>query len=95
MIERRTSAPLVPFPGIFRHRSITGINVTALLIAMALFSMFFFISLYMQQVLGYDALEAGLAYLPLAVGIIVSRRHRLAARDPLRRQAGADRRACC
>ncbi len=39
---------------------------------MALFSMFFFISLYMQQVLGFDALEAGLAYLPLAVGIIIS-----------------------
>ena len=39
---------------------------------MALFSMFFFISLYMQQVLGYDALKAGLAYLPLALGIIVS-----------------------
>ena len=72
VIERRTKAPLVPFPGIFRHRSITGINVTALLIAMALFSMFFFISLYMQQVLGYDPLEAGLAYLPLAFGIIVS-----------------------
>ena len=34
--------------------------------------MFFFISLYMQQVLGYDALKAGLSYLPLAVGIIVS-----------------------
>jgi Na+/melibiose symporter-like transporter len=71
-IERRNKAPLVPFPGIFRLRSITGINVTALLIAMALFSMFFFISLYMQQVLGYDPLEAGVAYLPLAGGIIVS-----------------------
>jgi MFS family permease len=34
--------------------------------------MFFFLSLYMQQVLGYDALEAGLAYLPLSAGIIVS-----------------------
>ena len=44
----------------------------ALLVAAALFSMFFFISLYMQQVLGYDALKAGLAYLPLAGGIIVS-----------------------
>src|SRR4051812_47260434 len=71
-IERRTKAPLVPFPGIFRHRSITGINVTALLIAMALFSMFFFISLYMQQVLGFSPLETGVAYLPLAGGIIVS-----------------------
>jgi MFS family permease len=43
-----------------------------LLIGMALFSMFFFISLYLQQVLGYGALKAGLAYLPLAVLIIVS-----------------------
>jgi EmrB/QacA subfamily drug resistance transporter len=71
-IELRTKAPLVPFPGIFRIRTIRGINITGLLIAMALFSMFFFISLYMQQVLGYDALEAGVAYLPLAVGIIIS-----------------------
>jgi EmrB/QacA subfamily drug resistance transporter len=71
-IERTTKAPLVPFPGIFRVRSIRGVNVVGLLIAMALFSMFFFISLYMQQVLGYDALEAGVAYLPLAIGIIIS-----------------------
>jgi predicted MFS family arabinose efflux permease len=39
---------------------------------MSLFSMFFFISLYMQQVLGYDALKAGVAYLPLALTIIIS-----------------------
>ena len=72
VIERRTKAPLVPFPGIFRLRTISGINITALFVAMALFSMFFFVSLYMQQVLGYDALDAGLAYLPLALNIIVS-----------------------
>jgi EmrB/QacA subfamily drug resistance transporter len=72
IIELRTKAPLVPFPGIFRLKSIRGINITALLIAMALFSMFFFISLYMQQVLGFDPLETGVAYLPLAGGIIVS-----------------------
>jgi EmrB/QacA subfamily drug resistance transporter len=72
VIERRQKAPLVPFPGIFRSRTITGINVSAVLIAAALFSMFFFISLYMQNVLGFSALEAGLAYLPLAVGIIIS-----------------------
>ena len=70
-IELRSKAPLVPF-GIFRKRTLTGTNIVALLVAMALFSMFFFISLYMQQVLGYDALKAGLSYLPLAVGIIVS-----------------------
>jgi EmrB/QacA subfamily drug resistance transporter len=72
VIERRSKAPLMPFPGIFRIRTITGINVSAVLIAAALFSMFFFISLYMQQVLGYSALDAGLAYLPLAVGIVVT-----------------------
>jgi predicted MFS family arabinose efflux permease len=72
VIERNSKAPLMPFPGIFRIRTITGINVSAVLIAAALFSMFFFISLYMQQVLGYSALDAGLAYLPLAVGIIVT-----------------------
>jgi len=71
-IERSSRAPLVPFPGIFRIRTISGINLTALFVAASLFSMFFFISLYMQQVLGYDALKAGLSYLPLAGGIIVS-----------------------
>jgi predicted MFS family arabinose efflux permease len=71
-IERASKSPLVPFPGIFRHRTITSTNLVALLIAMSLFSMFFFVSLYMQQVLGYDALKAGISYLPLAGGIIVS-----------------------
>jgi EmrB/QacA subfamily drug resistance transporter len=70
-IELRQRAPLVPF-GIFRLRTLTGSNLVGLLIGAALFSMFFFISLYMQNVLGYDALEAGIAYLPLAVTIIIS-----------------------
>jgi EmrB/QacA subfamily drug resistance transporter len=70
-IEQRAAAPLMPF-GIFSSRTRTGANVVALLVAMALFAMFFFVSLYMQQVLGYDALQAGVAYLPLALGIIVS-----------------------
>jgi len=70
-VELRSRAPLVPF-SIFRRRTITATNIVGLLVAMALFSMFFFVSLYMQLVLGYDALDAGLAYLPLAVGIIVS-----------------------
>ena len=70
-VELRSAAPLVPFR-IFRLRTLTGANVTGLLVGASLFSMFFFISLYMQQVLGYDALEAGLAYLPLSAGIIVS-----------------------
>ena len=71
LIERRRRYPLVPF-SIFRLRTLRGANVIGLLLGMSLFAMFFFISLYMQQVLGYDPLKAGLAYLPLAGLIIVS-----------------------
>jgi EmrB/QacA subfamily drug resistance transporter len=70
-IERRSPYPLVPFK-IFRLRTLRGSNVVGLLIGMALFSMFFFISLYLQQVLHYSALKAGFAYLPLALFIIFS-----------------------
>ena len=70
-IESRTPKPLMPF-SIFRLRTLRGANVAGLLIGISLFSMFFFISLYMQQVLGYEPLKAGLAYLPLSVTIIVS-----------------------
>jgi EmrB/QacA subfamily drug resistance transporter len=70
-IERRQRAPLMPFT-IFRLRTLRGADAVALLIGMSLFSMFFFVSLYMQQVLHYSALRAGLSYLPLAFGIILS-----------------------
>ena len=70
-IEQRSAAPLVPFR-IFRLRTLTGANVVGLLLGASLFSMFFFISLYMQQVLGYSPIHAGLSYLPLAVMIIVA-----------------------
>jgi EmrB/QacA subfamily drug resistance transporter len=71
VIELRSRAPLVPFR-VFRLPNITGANVSGLLIGASLFSMFFFISLYMQQVLGYSPLRSGFSYLPLAVTIIVS-----------------------
>ncbi|HEY2141506.1 MAG TPA: MFS transporter [Solirubrobacteraceae bacterium] len=70
-IESRRRAPLMPF-SIFRLRTLRGADIVALLVGMSLFSMFFFISLYMQEVLHFSALRAGLSYLPLAVGIIVS-----------------------
>ncbi|TMK73218.1 MAG: MFS transporter [Actinobacteria bacterium] len=70
-IERRSQAPLMPFR-IFRLRTLTGANIVGLLVGASLFSMFFFITLYMQQVLGYSAIHAGLSYVPLALGIIVS-----------------------
>jgi EmrB/QacA subfamily drug resistance transporter len=70
-IELRARKPLVPF-SIFRIRTLTGANVVGLLVGGSLFSMFFFISLYMQQVLGYSAIHAGLSYLPLALTIMAS-----------------------
>ena len=70
-IELRARKPLVPF-SIFRIRTLTGANVVGLLVGASLFSMFFFISLYMQQVLGYSAIHAGLSYLPLSLVIIAS-----------------------
>jgi len=70
-IELRSPAPLVPFR-IFRLRALTGANVVGLLVGASLFSMFFFISLYMQQVLGYSPIKSGFSYLPLALTIIVS-----------------------
>jgi len=71
VIERRSVAPLVPFR-IFRLRTLTGANVISVLIGAALFSMFFFLSRYMQEVLQYSPLKTGLSYLPLALVIIAS-----------------------
>jgi EmrB/QacA subfamily drug resistance transporter len=68
-VESRSKHPLMPF-SIFRLRTLRGANVVGLLIGMSLFSMFFFISLYLQQVLGFSALKTGLSYLPLAFAII-------------------------
>ncbi|HEX4467328.1 MAG TPA: MFS transporter [Solirubrobacteraceae bacterium] len=70
-VELRSRAPLMPF-SIFRLRTLRGADTVALLIGMSLFSMFFFVSLYMQEVLGYSPLKAGLSYLPLASAIILS-----------------------
>jgi EmrB/QacA subfamily drug resistance transporter len=69
--ELRSASPLVPF-SIFRIRTLTGANVVGILTGASLFSMFFFISLYMQNVLGYSAIKAGLSYLPLAGTIIIA-----------------------
>jgi len=71
VIELRQAHPLMPF-SIFRLRTLRGANIVGLLIGMSLFAMFFFISLYLQNVLHYSPIKAGLSYLPLSVGIILS-----------------------
>jgi EmrB/QacA subfamily drug resistance transporter len=63
--ELRTDAPLVPL-WIFRLRPVTVANVVGALLGGAIFGGFFLLTLYMQQVLGYSALEAGVAFLATA-----------------------------
>ncbi|MFY9579571.1 MAG: MFS transporter [Gaiellaceae bacterium] len=69
VIELRSKAPLLPMR-IFRLRSLAGSNVSGLLLASALFSQFFLLTLYMQEVLHYSALKTGVAYIALTLTII-------------------------
>src|SRR5215471_11026336 len=71
LIEARSQAPLVPL-SFFRNRTVAAANVAGLLLGGLMFPMFVFLSLYMQQVLGYSPIRAGLAFLVIAVGIIAS-----------------------
>jgi EmrB/QacA subfamily drug resistance transporter len=68
-IEHRTSQPMVPLR-IFKMRTLSSANGIAIAIGAAMFSMFFFLSLYMQDVLHYSALKAGFGFLPGALLII-------------------------
>jgi EmrB/QacA subfamily drug resistance transporter len=69
-IEAFTRFPLLPL-GLFRLRTLTGSNVAGLLLGAALFSQFFLLTLYMQQVLHYSALKTGVAYIALTLAVIV------------------------
>ena len=71
LIERRHENPLVPLR-IFSNRSLAAADVTMMLVAASLFGVFFFLTLYLQQVLGYDALKTGLAYLPMSASLIAA-----------------------
>jgi|SoiMetStandDraft_5_1073268.scaffolds.fasta_scaffold00765_2 EmrB/QacA subfamily drug resistance transporter len=71
VIELRSTAPLVRL-SIFRVRSLLTANVVMLLVASGVFAMFFFNTLYIQRVLGYGPLKAGLAILPFTAGVMLS-----------------------
>ncbi|HEY1358613.1 MAG TPA: MFS transporter [Thermoleophilaceae bacterium] len=66
---RFASAPLMPLR-IFSSRMLSGANLTMLLMGAAIFGMWFFVSLYLQQVLGYSPIDAGLAFLPMTLFIV-------------------------
>ena len=67
---RVAKAPLVPLR-LFVRRSIWTANLVMLLLAGSIFSMWFFVSLYLQDVLGYSPLRTGFAFLPQAIAIVV------------------------
>jgi len=67
-VEARAPAPLVPLR-LFRLRTVASANALAVLVAGAMFGWFFLSALYLQRVLGYSALEVGLAFLPATITI--------------------------
>ena len=70
LLERHQRAPMLPLE-FFRNRTYTGANTVILLVALSMFGVFFFVSLYMQNILGYSAVQAGAAFLPMTVLIIL------------------------
>jgi len=70
-IERRSRAPIVDFD-FFRSRSFVGANVVAFAISFGMFAVFFFLALYMQNILGYSPLETGVRFLPSTLVIMVA-----------------------
>jgi EmrB/QacA subfamily drug resistance transporter len=70
VIETRSSSPIVSFD-IFRIRSVTAANVCGLFVGVVVFSNFFLLTLYVQQVLGYSALKTGLTFLATAGTVVL------------------------
>jgi EmrB/QacA subfamily drug resistance transporter len=70
VVQRRSADPLVDFR-LFRSRSVLGADLASLFIGAGIFAVFFFLVLWMQQVNDYTPIEAGFAFLPMTLGIIV------------------------
>jgi EmrB/QacA subfamily drug resistance transporter len=69
-LEMRQRIPMLDL-SLFRNGTFAGANLAILLVALAMFGVFFFVSLYMQGVLGYSAVQAGAAFLPLTILIML------------------------
>ena len=70
LLERHQRAPMLQLE-LFKNPTYTGANLVILLVALAMFGVFFFVSLYMQNVLGYSAVQTGAAFLPMTILIIL------------------------
>ena len=71
LIETRSSHPLLPMR-LLADRNRSGAYLIMLCIGTAIFGMFFFLTLFMQTVLGYSAIQTGIAYLPFALGVLIA-----------------------
>jgi predicted MFS family arabinose efflux permease len=70
LLERYQRDPMLPLE-LFRSGTYSGANLVVLLVALAMFGVFFFLSLYMQNILGYSAVQTGAAFLPMTILIIL------------------------
>ena len=69
-IERHRTSPMVDF-GFFRSRTFLGANIVAFIVSFAMLAMFFFMALYMQNVLHFSPLQAGVRFLPSTLMIVL------------------------
>jgi EmrB/QacA subfamily drug resistance transporter len=70
LLERRQRTPMLDL-SLFRNPTFAGANSTMLLVALAMFGVFFFVSLFVQNILGYSPVKAGAAFLPMTLMIIL------------------------
>ena len=71
LIERLAPSPMLP-PAVFRRRSFTGVQLAAFAVSSSAIAMFLYISLYLQNYLGYTPLQTGLRYLPVTVASLLA-----------------------
>jgi EmrB/QacA subfamily drug resistance transporter len=70
VVEKRQRLPMLDL-SLFKIGSFTGSNIVAMLVSLSMFGVFFFVSLYIQNILGYSATQAGAAFLPMVTLIIL------------------------
>ena len=70
-IERRATEPMLPLR-LFRRRAFTGVQLAAFAVSGSLFALFLYLTLYLQNYLGYSPLEAGLRYLPITLASFIA-----------------------
>ncbi len=70
LVEQRVKSPMVEFP-LFGSRNFVGSNIIALIVTFAMMAQFFFVALYMQNILGYSPLQAGVRFLPATLMIVL------------------------